>query len=145
MFLKQSWFTIPQNDLTPVIINTLGALCIIILVFLLIREVTLWYFRINKIVSLLESIDSKLDRAMQNNASDDVVVPNAKIVNAEHVSDLDKGELDIGLDCNNIKAQSDTLYKYETKSFSEKIEDILMKEYYISDLFSSRKKRDKEL
>ena len=38
-------------------------LAIVLLIFLICRELVCWYWKINRIVSLLESIDQKLGRS----------------------------------------------------------------------------------
>jgi hypothetical protein len=46
-------------------------LLVIVAVFLLIREIVCWYWKLNKIVDLLESIDKSLKGASIESSSDD--------------------------------------------------------------------------
>jgi hypothetical protein len=92
-----------------------------ILYFLLLREFTLWYFKINRIVSLLESIDSKLGDT-----------PPAIIEKDSIFSPEFREELAVAKE------------KSENKPpLSKRLGDALKKEYYVSD-FLSTKKKDKE-
>jgi hypothetical protein len=96
------------------------------------RELTLWYFRINKIVSLLEGIDSKLDKL---NGSELKVSDNTSVI-AENKA------IDINYETNCTEEHyTESITK---ASVTEQIKETLTKKYYISDLFSSRKKSERD-
>ena len=102
--------------------SVLWIIIIGVLIFLVIREVLCWYFKFNRMVELMEQINSKLD-----NLSQPIKV--ADIQSRKHTNNNMpeiKPNLEVAADKEVIKPKED----------KRKISDILTKEYHLSDLFS---------
>jgi len=102
--------------------SVLWIIIIGVLIFLVIREVLCWYFKFNRMVELMEQINSKLD-----NLSQPIKV--ADIQSRKHTNNKMpeiKPNLEVAADKEVIKPKED----------KRKISDILTKEYHLSDLFS---------
>lgn len=115
-------------------------------IFLILREITLWYFNINRIVSLLDSIDSKLDKVILNNNAAKSFDQDNEMVHEEHQSSTTAEQLKSNLDyVNDFEEKSKVNHQYDTKPFLERVKRVFTKKYYISDFFSSLKRgKDKE-
>jgi len=50
------------NALGRLIVNAAGVLLVLLIFFLIAREVVCWYWKINRIVKAVESIDERLDK-----------------------------------------------------------------------------------
>jgi len=97
--------------------------------FLVLREIVCWYFKFNRMVELMEQINSKLDNLGQP-------VRIADIQSSNHINNKVpeiKSNLEIAVDKEVIKQK-------ENKST---ISDILTKEYHLSDLFSKEGEKHK--
>lgn len=89
---------------------------ILLVLFFAIREIVTWYYKINRIVELLESIDNKLS-IQQFPVKNDVEVNTINLVNEnEEKSDGARKPQDTG------------------------IKKVLTKKYYIRDIFSAKKR-----
>ena len=115
---KSYWDAFFDSSNLPV----LWIIIIGVLIFLVIREVLCWYFKFNRMVELMEQINSKLDNLGHP------IMP-ADIQSSKHTNNKMpeiKPNLEIAVDNEVIKQKED----------KRKISDILTKEYHLSDLFS---------
>lgn len=138
------WFKYIKENIVGIIFAFLSMSC---LIFLVARELTLWYFKINRMESLLESIDSKLGEIISNKTDEKPTIVGAitKDIEPEVCSTTDGLNHGVGddklQDTPNIETYSmDVLKKDGPGPFLEKLTNVLTKEYYILDLFSSNKK-----
>ena len=59
-----------MDQTSSIIVGLIVALVILFGIFLIMRELMCWYWKINEVVSLLKSIDNKLSRNSSNSALD---------------------------------------------------------------------------
>ncbi|MCC7571419.1 hypothetical protein KO465_08910 [Candidatus Micrarchaeota archaeon] len=87
--------TEPTQSTVLIVLPLLFLLSVWVIFRLLLREVYCWYYKINKTVKLLESIDEKLGELVDHNIrdSDDVLSPDEnKEVNATNTDIVMKGD-----------------------------------------------------
>jgi predicted PurR-regulated permease PerM len=114
-FMKEFFSGLQSKDIRSVFTISFIILLIVIVIFFAIREVITWYYKIDRIVELLESIDEKLERSLQP--------PSSSSLNSNIDNDIESSE------------------KLEA-SFTTRVKDTLTKEYHVKDLFSGKKDSD---
>jgi predicted PurR-regulated permease PerM len=114
-FMKGLFSVLQSKDIRSVFTISFIVLLIVIVIFFAIREVITWYYKIDRIVELLESIDEKLDRSLQS--------PSRSSLHSNTNNDIESSE------------------KLEA-SFTTRVKDTLTKEYHVKDLFSGKKDSD---
>jgi hypothetical protein len=121
-------------------------LTFIVVAFIIFREIITWYYKINRIVELLESIDRKLSMTPQaapsystTSSSISTDISNQLITNNQKVED--KADENINLKAGVNEKSNDN----SELSLTERIDKVLDKEYNIENIFSTKKgKHDKK-
>jgi predicted PurR-regulated permease PerM len=114
-FMKGFFSPLQSKDIRSVFNISFIILLMVIVIFFAIREVITWYYKIDRIVELLESIDEKLERSLQPPSS-------INLISNTH-NDIESSE--------ELEA-----------SFTTRVKDTLTKEYHVKDLFSGKKDSD---
>ena len=104
-------------------------------IFMVMREVICWYYKINEKIELLQSIDNKLERLCLANEKEGYKHPKIyKKVNIE----VKKIVPEIVTE---IESEIDTSPETVIETNKNSIMDLLTKEIRISDLFKSKNKQ----
>ncbi len=140
-----------EEDGLTVFMWCFTAACVCIILFFVVREIILWYYKINRIVTLLESIDSKLSTSVQpqtynNQSANPVSSNNMQLDNTNPFQNQNVGDEKMYLDNANTGTESKTnnagsnsqAYSEVKKDYKGKIKEILTKKYHVSDLFKHR-------